>query len=157
MAESVSVARETTASPERLYSMVADLPRMGEWSPENEGGEWLDGASEARAGARFRGHNRNGSKSWTSVATIVDADPGRRLSFRVTLGPVQVSDWSYTFDQTPTGCRVTEAWVDRRPRWFRPIATLGTGVRDRPPHNRAGMERTLERLCAAAESPEPAA
>jgi hypothetical protein len=28
------------ASPEAVYDLVSDLPRMGEWSPENIGGEW---------------------------------------------------------------------------------------------------------------------
>jgi len=147
----VTVSREIAASPEQVYDMVSDLTRMGEWSPENEGGEWLDDPAEARPGARFRGRNRHGKKSWTSVATVLEADPGRRLSFRVTVGPVKVSRWSYLFEPVPAGCRVTESWVDLRPRWFRPIATLGTGVGDRPPHNRTGMEETLENLSAAAE------
>lgn len=150
--ETVSVTSDIAASPERVYALVADLRRMGEWSPENEGGEWLGDASAARPGARFRGHNRHGRKSWKSVVTVIDAEPGRRLSFRVTVGPVKVSHWSYTFETVPTGCRVTESWVDLRPRWFRPIATLATGVGDRPPHNRRGMEQTLASLRAAAES-----
>ena len=145
MSEPVSVTREIAASPEQVYAMVSELGRMGEWSPENEGGEWL------QPGATFRGHNRNGTKSWTTVATVVDAEPGRRFSFRVTAGPVKVAQWSYDFEPVPTGCRVTESWVDLRPRWFRPIAGRATGVSDRPTHNRRGMELTLERLAATAE------
>ncbi len=153
--EPVSVTREIAASPERLYAMVSDLRRMGEWSPENEGGDWLDGVAAAQPGARFRGRNRNGTKSWKSLATVLDAYPGRQFSFRVTVGPVTVSRWDYTFESVPMGCRVTESWLDLRPRWFRPIATFGTGVSDRPTHNRRGMEQTLERLGAAAESAGP--
>ena len=152
MSAPVAVTRAIAASPEHLYAMVTDLRRMGEWSPENEGGKWLGDAAVARPGARFRGQNRNGRKSWKSVATVTDADPGRLFSFRVTVGPVKISDWSYTFESAQTGCRVTESWRDLRPRWFRPIATLVTGVSDRPTHNRQGMEQTLERLAAAAES-----
>ncbi len=85
------------------------------------------------------------------MATVVDAEPGRSFSFRVSVGPVKVSDWSYTFEPTPNGCRVTESWTDLRPGWFKPIAQLGTGVSDRTTHNRIGMEQTLERLAAAAE------
>ena len=36
---------EINASPEAVYDLVSDLPRMGEWSPENIGGEWQDGGS----------------------------------------------------------------------------------------------------------------
>lgn len=152
MSKPVSVTREVGAPCEELYAMVSDLRRMGEWSPENEGGDWLEGAVTAQPGARFRGRNRNGKKSWKTTVTVVEADPGRRLAFRVTLGPVKVSDWSYTFEPAPTGCRVTESWHDLRPRWFVPIASFATGVSDREVHNRQTMERTLQRLGAVAEA-----
>ena len=150
MSESVSVTREIAASPERLYEPVADLPRMGEWSPENQGGAWLGGAVAAAPGARFRRRNRHGRRRWHTVSTIVVAEPGRRLEFRVDTGPVRVARWTYTFEPTPSGCRVTESWRDLRPGWFRPIAGAVTGVRERTTHNRLGMEQTLDRLAAAA-------
>jgi hypothetical protein len=135
--------------------MVSDVTRMGEWSPENQGGEWLGGATGPQPGAKFKAKNRVGKRSWSTVATVVDAEPGRRFSFRVSAGPVKVSDWSYTFEPTPSGCRVTESWTDLRPGWFKPIARLGTGVADRTTHNRIGMEQTLERLAEAAEPGSP--
>jgi uncharacterized protein YndB with AHSA1/START domain len=153
MTEPLNVSREIAASPEQLYAMVSDVTRMGEWSPENEGGEWMGGASAAAAGARFRATNRVGKKSWKTMATVVDADPGRRFSFLVGVGPVTVAEWSYTFEATPTGCRVIEGWSDLRPGWFKPVSRLGTGVTDRAAHNRSGMEQTLQRLAAAVESP----
>lgn len=39
------------ASPERIYELVADMPRMGEWSPECQRVEWTDGAVAPAAGA----------------------------------------------------------------------------------------------------------
>jgi hypothetical protein len=152
MSETVSVSREISSSPEQLYTMVADVTRMGEWSPENQGGEWLGGVTTAQAGARFRATNRVGQRSWKTVAAVVGADLGRRFSFRVSAGPVKVAEWTYTFEATPTGCRVTESWTDLRPGWFKPVARLATGVGDRATHNRSGMEQTLERLAAVAES-----
>ena len=83
MTYDVSVTREIAAPAEAVWNLVSDLPRMGEWSPENTGGQWVGGATGPTPGAKFKGSNRNGSKSWKTVATIVDADPGRRLSFRV--------------------------------------------------------------------------
>lgn len=58
MTYNVAVVREVSASPEKVWSLVTDLPRMGEWSPENLGGEWLDGATGAAVGAKFRGNNK---------------------------------------------------------------------------------------------------
>jgi len=152
MNDFVRVTREIGASAETLWTMVSDVTRMGEWSPENEGGEWLDDVRAVRPGAKFRAKNRLGKKAWSTVATVVNAEPGRRFSFHVSTGPVKVANWSYTFAPTPTGCLVTESWTDLRPSWFKPIARLATGVADRKTHNRAGMEQTLERLAATAES-----
>jgi len=151
MTDSVSVSRDIAASADDLWSMVADVTRMGEWSPENEGGDWLDPATATQPGAKFRGRNRRGKRSWKTVATVLASDPGRVFSFRVTAGPVKVADWTYTLEPTAAGCRVTETWTDHRPGWFKPVGHLATGVADRASHNRAGMEQTLGRLAAVAE------
>jgi hypothetical protein len=84
--------------------------------------------------------------------TIVEADPGRRFSFRVTAFGLDIADWAYDFEPTPTGCRVTESWTDLRPRWFKGPARVATGVADRPSHTAAGAATTLERLAARAEA-----
>jgi hypothetical protein len=65
---------------------------------------------------------------------------------------LKVAEWGYTFEPTATGCRVTETWTDHRAGFFKPVAKLVTGVADRATHNRTGMEQTLERLDAAAQS-----
>jgi len=152
MSDTVSVSREIAATPETLWAMVSDVTRMRELSPENEGCTWLGDATGPTAGAKFRGSNRFGKRSWKSVSTVVNADPGRRFSFRVTAGPFRVAEWGYTFESTAAGCRVTESWKDERGRFFKRISGMATGVPDRASHNRAGMEQTLERLAAAAES-----
>ncbi len=152
MNENVSVTREISAPADRVWEMVSDLPRMGEWSPENEGGVWLKDANGPLEGVKFRGANRLGKRSWKTVATIIDAEPGRRLAFRTSVMGIPDSDWSYDLESTDGGCRVTESWTDRRPGWIKPLTALVTGVSDRKTHNRAGMEQTLKSLGAAAES-----
>ncbi len=152
MGTEVSVTREIAAPAELVWAMVSDVTRMGEWSPENVGGEWVGGATGPVPGAKFRGTNRNGTKKWKTVATLVDVEPGRRFSFRVGVAGIRVADWCYDIESTETGCRVTETWTDLRPGLFKPVARLATGVADRASHNRAGMEQTLERLAASAES-----
>jgi hypothetical protein len=97
--------------------------------------------------------NRNGKKTWKTVATIVDADPGRVFAFRINAaGGLKVAEWRYAFESTATGCRVTETWTDQRGAVVKTLGKAVTGVGDRATHNRAGMEQTLERLAAAAES-----
>ena len=132
--------------------MVADLTRMGEWSPENEGATWLRGATGPKPGATFRGANRNGKKKWRTAGTIVDAEPGRLLTFRIKAAGFKVAEWRYIFDTIATGCRVTETWMDQRGKIAKALGKPVSGVADRATHNRATMERTLEQLKAAAES-----
>jgi len=152
MSDEVSVTRDIAAPAEQVWVMVADVTRMGEWSPESEGATWLGGATGAVPGARFRGANRNGKKQWNTLCTVVDADPGQRFAFRVTVGGLKVAQWAYALDPTPTGCRVTETWTDQRGQLVKSLGKPVSGVGDRAAHNRQTMERTLAQLAAAAES-----
>lgn len=153
MSEDVQVTRQIGAPAERLWEMVADVTRMGEWSPETESVTWRRGAAGPRPGASFRGTNRNGTKRWSSVGTIVEADPGRVFRFRVKAGGMNVAEWCYRFEPTARGCSVTESWTDRRNPVLKALSRRVTGVADRAAHNREGMARTLETLAAAAEAP----
>jgi uncharacterized protein YndB with AHSA1/START domain len=151
MIDQVSVTREIAAPAEHVWAMVSDLTRMGEWSPENDGAKWLGGSTGPRPGAKFRGTNRSGKRKWSTTGEVVDADPGRRFSFRVTVVGLKVAEWIYSFEPTPTGCRVTETWIDQRGRIVKALGKPVSGVGDRASHNKSGMEQTLERLAAAAE------
>jgi len=152
MADEVQVTTEIAASPDQVWAMVADLPRMAEWSPENVGVTWRKGATAAVPGASFAGTNRQGGKSWSTVGTVLLADPGRTLSFRVTAAGMKVSVWTYQFEPTDSGCRVTETWLDERNWLVKALGKPVSGVGDRVTHNRAGMEQTLAKLKAAAEA-----
>jgi hypothetical protein len=48
---------QINASPERVYALVADLTRMGEWSPECQRVEWDERATGPAEGATFTGYN----------------------------------------------------------------------------------------------------
>ena len=70
------VSRVIAAPADVLYAMVTDLPRMGEWSPENVGGDGAAGAS-ATVGGRFKGRNKRGSRRWTTNVEVTAAEPDR--------------------------------------------------------------------------------
>lgn len=139
------------APPEKAYDLVSDLPRMGELSPENKGGRWLGGATGPVKGARFKGHNSNGWRRWSTTVRIEEADPGRELTFRVAFWGIPVSRWSYAFAEAEQGCTVTEAWSDRRPWWFKGPAGLTTGVMDREAATARSIEHTLARVKSVLE------
>ena len=48
------------APAERIYDLVADMPRMGEWSPECQRVDWTDDSDGPVPNATFVGHNRGG-------------------------------------------------------------------------------------------------
>lgn len=146
----VSVERKIRATPERLFALITDLPRMGDWSPEATGGEWLDDTKAAELGARFKGTNRNGPKSWSTLATVTAYDPNQLFSFRIS-ATVPIADWSYALVATEDGTIVTETWTDRRNALIKLLGKPFSGVADRASHNRTGMETTLRRLAEAAE------
>ncbi|HEX2039805.1 MAG TPA: SRPBCC family protein [Acidimicrobiales bacterium] len=153
MGEQVEVSVHVDATPEQVYELVGDLPRMGEWSPECVRCTWTDGATAATPGARFKGHNRRGVRRWTTKGTVVTAQPGRELSFDVhSVFDLPVSRWTYRITPHPEGgCDVTEAWEDRRGRVMKLLGNLVSGVSNRAEHNTDGMRRTLDRIKATAE------
>lgn len=152
MSDDVSVKRHIEAPAAQVWSMISDITRMGEWSPESTGGSWNKGASGPAVGAKFTGTNRNGRKKWSTTCTVTAAEPGQRFAFVVDVGPVAISSWSFDIVPEDAGCTVTETWTDRRGRFARMISKPASGVSDRNSHNRAGIEQTLDRLAAAAEA-----
>ena len=100
----------------------------------------------------FKSRNHNGKRTWTTLGTIVDVEPGHLFSFRIKARGMAIAEWRYAFERTPSGCRVTETWIDRRGPLAKIIGRWATGVADRTTHNRESMELTLDRLKSAAES-----
>ena len=139
------------ASPETVYAMVADITRMGEWSPENTGGEWLDGATSPAAGARFKGKNKR-KGGWTTKCTVTAADPGHEFAFDVGKGD---TNWRYRFEAAGDGTDIIESFdIVKEPgaigRFFTKVGT-GLPWSEREADMVKGMEQTLAKLKAAAE------
>jgi hypothetical protein len=133
------------ASPEEAFRSVSDLPAMGQYSPENTGGEWIN-ASGPALGVKFKGSNAHGRHSWTTTATIVAFTPPSAFAFEITVGPAKVSRWSYDIESTPTGCRVSESWIDRRGAIARWAAKRSMGKIDRAEFTVQSIRETLENL-----------
>jgi hypothetical protein len=145
----IAESREIAAPAGTVWGLVSDLPRMGEWSPENAGGKWVKGATGPALGAVFKGTNKSGVRRWSTTVTVVAFQPNQVFEFAVTSGPLAVASWRYEFEETDAGCRVTESWVDQRARWF---ATVARVMGDHSaPHAEKEMAATLANLAAAVE------
>ena len=151
MAETVSVTRDVAAPVDTVWALVTDLPRMGEWSPENKGGEWVKGATGPAVGAKFKGRNSNGKRSWSTIVEVNHFDAPRKLSFGLMVFGKNWGDWVYEIEPTASGCRVTHSWVDRRSAVAVRLGKIVSGVADRAAHNRRNMEITLDNLVRAVE------
>ena len=147
----VSVSVDINAPADKVWSMVTDLPRKGEWSPENQGGEWAKGATGAAVGAVFKGTNKNGKKQWSTSVKVNQCDAPRKFSFGLMLLGKNWCEWIYEIEPTATGCRVTHSWVDHRTPLAGTLGKWASGVADRATHNKANMEVTLANLKKAAE------
>ena len=93
VAPPVSVVREIDSPADAVWAMVSDLARMGEWSPENQGGQWVNGATGPALGARFKGRNANGTKSWGTTVEVVEYDAPRTIAFALMVGRSRWCDW----------------------------------------------------------------
>jgi ribosome-associated toxin RatA of RatAB toxin-antitoxin module len=119
------------ASPSEVWVLVADVTRMGNWSPEATSAEWTGGANGPAVGARFKGTNHKGSQSWTTDCVVTACEPGERFAFDVKAGPFKVARWTYEFTPTEGGSRVIERWDDHRSWLSMQISPFVTGVKDR--------------------------
>ena len=74
----VQVSAQVPAPPAQVWGMVAEVTRMGEWSPETTSCRWIRGASGPAVGAKFKGTNKKGFRRWSTTCTVTAADPGRQ-------------------------------------------------------------------------------
>ncbi|CAM2768493.1 SRPBCC family protein [Skermania piniformis] len=140
------------APPDKVWALVSDVTRIGEFSPETFEAEWLGGATGPAVGARFRGHvkrNERGPVYWT-VCRVVACEPGREFTFAVTApGAGELTRWGYLLDPTDTGTEVTEFFEAAPSLPMRLYWMLAGRWRGR--RNRNDMRRTLERMKAVVE------
>jgi hypothetical protein len=138
----------------KVWDLVSDITRIGEFSPETFEAEWLGGATGPEAGARFRGHvKRNGwgPVYWTTC-TVVASDPGREFAFSVGgLGSGTVNTWRYQIAPGADGTDVTESFELTDAPLLRMYWALAGWTRMRT--NLNGMRTTLERIKAVVERP----
>ncbi len=136
--------------PAEVWAAVADITRMGDWSPECIAGRWVGGATGPAVGAKFEGDNvaklaGRTVKAWTTTSEVTACEPGTTFEF-VAEG---YTTWRYTFE--PAGVdatTVTETFTYTN-KGFQGF--VYEYLLMRPRMMRKGMQRTLERVKAALE------
>jgi uncharacterized protein YndB with AHSA1/START domain len=164
-----AVAEEVVAArPELVWDLVADVTRVGGWSPECIGAAWLGEPGRPRPGARFTGRNRIASGFEYEVTCVVtEADRPRAFAWVVlddSGDPARPSSlWQYRIDPLPGGASRVRQRFTHGPgdSFLREIAANVPGpaaeiITARRDGLQANMTRTLRAMKAAAES-SPAA
>lgn len=147
-----SVTVHMSAPPEKVWALVSDVTRIGEFSPETFEAEWLDGATGPAVGAKFRGHvkrNERGPTYWTTCK-VIGCDEPRLFSFGVVFKDKVANTWGYRIEPAGDGCDVTEFFELANSLPMRAYWAIAGKWRGRT--NERGMRTTLERVKAVVEA-----
>ena len=101
--ESITIDR----SPEDLFDLIADVSKMGRWSPVCTGGSYDEG------GEWFTGTNAMGDATWETRCRVVARDRGRQFAFinHGLEGRVEMVRWGFELRPVAGGAtEVTQTW-----------------------------------------------
>ncbi len=160
-----AAAEEVVAArPEPVWDLVADVTRVGGWSPECIRAAWLGEPARPEPGARFTGHNRfpNGFE-YEVTCVVTEADRPRAFAWVVlddSGDPARPSSWwRYRIDPLPGGgSRIRQRFTHGSgASYLRAVAAKAPDqaaeiIAARRDGLRANMRATLRAMKAAAES-----
>jgi uncharacterized protein YndB with AHSA1/START domain len=147
-----AVTLHMDAPPEKVWGLISDITKMGEYSPEVFEAEWLGGATGPAVGATNRGHvkrNEKGPTYWTTCK-VTECVPGQVFEFAVVMRDKPVNTWRYEFAAAGDGTDVTESFRLADNLFTKLWRPLGGILREN--RNKRDMLRTLERVKAVAEA-----
>jgi uncharacterized protein YndB with AHSA1/START domain len=140
------------APVEDVWTLVSDVRRMPEWSPQVDSTRLREGFDRVTLGAQFTNRNSIDDLVWTTHAEVVRFEPDHEIAFRVEENWVI---WSFTVAPDGSGTLLTQ----RRdaPDGVSDLSLELTngfmgGVEVFTTSMRAGMRETLERIKAQAEA-----
>ncbi|MDW3219766.1 MAG: SRPBCC family protein [Acidimicrobiales bacterium] len=135
--------------PAEVFAAIADITRMGEWSPETVACRWLgDGRG---VGATFEGDNLAALgpitlKKWTTVSEVTAFKEGVVFEFVTE----DTTTWRFDFSAVDDGTRVVQSFSHPPTTGIKRVMYNAFGSRRKAMV--AGMGKTLGRVKAALES-----
>ncbi|WP_149359695.1 SRPBCC family protein [Lolliginicoccus suaedae] len=140
---------DTTARPAKVWSVVSDLPRMNQWSPQTRKTFVLGG--EIREGSLAFNINQRGILFWPTRAKVVEFEPNKKIAFRILDNN---SVWSYTLEPQGEGTRIVERREAPRGTYKISQFLIKTFLGGNDTFEQElidGMNQTLERIKAEVE------
>ena len=102
-AELIEDSIDVDATPEKVWAVISDLKRMGEWSPQCK--KMIIRGGTVGLGTKTININRRGPLVWPTTSKVVRFTPNQELGFRVAENH---TIWSYTITPKDAGVTVTE-------------------------------------------------
>jgi hypothetical protein len=152
-----STAVVVEAGIDAVWDVVRDPTRVGEWSHECVGAEWVGPIAETRPGARFRGRNEQGLIKWGRLCEVVGAEP-YELVWRTV--PTRLypdsTEWALRLARVDGGTRIEQTFqVVKGSKLEVVYATIVPAHRDRVDALTHDLER-IGALAAQASTLRPA-
>ncbi len=140
------------APPEKVWDLVSDVTRIGEFSPETFEAKWTKGSKGPEVGAHFAGHvKRNGvGPTYWSPCIVTKCETDRLFEFAVGTDDRTLNNWGYRLEPDGTGTTVTEYFRIESSLPMRVYWTFLGPLRGRT--NERGMRTTLARMKEVLES-----
>lgn len=134
-----------------VWAAIADITRMGDWSPECTAGRWVGGATGPAVGAKFEGDNVSKVagrtvKKWTTTSEVTACEPGVDFEF-VAEG---YTTWRYDFVAMDTNTTTVTESFDYAAKGF--MGFVYDRVLSRPKAMTKGMNGTLARVKSTLET-----
>lgn len=150
MSKTLEASIDVNAGPEKVWKVVSDLKRMGEWSPQCKKMKVFGGT--VAKGTRTLNVNRKGFLIWPTSAKVVEFEPNKTIAFRVVENK---TIWSYTLTPNADGTTVVEK--REAPTGTSAISsflvrTVLGGTEQFDVELVDGMNKTLQRIKAASET-----
>lgn len=147
----LSASIEVAASPATVWSVVSDVRRTGEWSPECRR---VIPLGAVRPGAWLVGLNRRANVHWATLSRVTVYEPEAEIGWRVLTNR---AEWRYRLQPSAAGTRMTQAratprGVGRVAAWFTGVFLGGQAGHD--DELERGMSEGLAKIKAIAEALE---
>lgn len=103
MTNTLEASIDIDASPAAVWSVVSDLKRMGEWSPQCRMMRVFGG--EVGQGTKTFNLNKKGLLVWPTSSKVIRFEPNKAIAWRVVENH---TIWTYELTATEGGTTVTE-------------------------------------------------
>ncbi|NMN98066.1 SRPBCC family protein [Antrihabitans stalactiti] len=102
MPKNLEATIDINAAPEAVWTVVSDLKRMPEWSPQCR---VMQPLGKLKEGTRTININKQGWKYWPTTSKVVRFEPNKAVAFKVVENG---STWSFELAPSASGTKLTE-------------------------------------------------